>query len=102
MNIKNAQLAVDNWIKDHGVRYFNELTNMAQLTEEVGEVARIIARRYGEQSEKESDKNFVTTTCRVPKDLHAEVSRKMIGTSDSFQSVIIAMGSRNTSGETRR
>ncbi|MDK2772678.1 MULTISPECIES: nucleotide pyrophosphohydrolase [Flavobacterium] len=57
MNIKNAQLDVDNWIKEHGVRYFNELTNMAQLTEEVGEVARIIARRYGEQSEKESDKN---------------------------------------------
>ena len=56
MNIKNAQLVVDNWIKEHGVRYFNELTNMAQLTEEVGEVARIIARRYGEQSEKESDK----------------------------------------------
>ena len=57
MNIQNAQKAVDNWIKAHGVRYFNELTNMAQLTEEVGEVARIIARRYGEQSEKESDKN---------------------------------------------
>jgi len=57
MNIENAQVAVDNWIKEHGVRYFNELTNMAQLTEEVGEVARIIARRYGEQSEKESDKN---------------------------------------------
>ncbi|WCO02162.1 nucleotide pyrophosphohydrolase [Psychroserpens ponticola] len=57
MDIKNAQLEVDNWIKKHGVRYFNELTNMAQLTEEVGEVARIIARRYGEQSEKESDKN---------------------------------------------
>ena len=57
MNIKNSQLEVDNWIKNHGVRYFNELTNMAQLTEEVGEVARIIARRYGEQSEKESDKN---------------------------------------------
>lgn len=56
MNIENAQLAVDEWIKNHGVRYFNELTNMAQLTEEVGEVARIIARRYGEQSEKESDK----------------------------------------------
>ena len=56
MNIKDAQLAVDGWIKTHGVRYFNELTNMAQLTEEVGEVARIIARRYGEQSEKESDK----------------------------------------------
>ena len=57
MNLKNAQLDVDTWIKNHGVRYFNELTNMAQLTEEVGEVARIIARRYGEQSEKESDKN---------------------------------------------
>ncbi len=56
MNIKNAQQEVDIWIKDHGVRYFNELTNMAQLTEEVGEVARIIARRYGEQSEKASDK----------------------------------------------
>ena len=56
MNIHNAQDAVDEWIAQHGVRYFNELTNMAQLTEEVGEVARIIARRYGEQSEKESDK----------------------------------------------
>ena len=57
MNIQNAQQQVDDWIKEHGVRYFNELTNMAQLTEEVGEVARIIARRYGEQSEKESDKD---------------------------------------------
>ena len=57
MDINNAQIQVDNWIKEHGVRYFNELTNMAQLTEEVGEVARIIARRYGEQSEKESDKD---------------------------------------------
>ena len=57
MDIKNAQQEVDTWIKTNGVRYFNELTNMAQLTEEVGEVARIIARRYGEQSEKESDKN---------------------------------------------
>jgi len=56
MDLKDSQLAVDQWIKNHGVRYFNELTNMAQLTEEVGEVARIIARRYGEQSEKESDK----------------------------------------------
>lgn len=56
MSITKAQQEVDNWIKNHGVRYFNELTNMAQLTEEVGEVARIIARRYGEQSEKESDK----------------------------------------------
>ena len=56
MEIKNLQLKVDDWIKNHGVRYFNELTNMAQLTEEVGEVARIISRKYGEQSEKESDK----------------------------------------------
>lgn len=56
MTIEEAQQQVDNWIKKVGVRYFNELTNMAMLTEEVGEVARIIARRYGEQSEKASDK----------------------------------------------
>ena len=57
MEIKEAQKVVDNWIKEYGVRYFNELTNLAILTEEVGEVARIISRRDGEQSEKESDKN---------------------------------------------
>ena len=57
MTIEEAQKIVDNWINDYGVRYFDELTNMALLTEEVGEVARIISRRYGEQSEKESDKN---------------------------------------------
>ncbi len=57
MTIEEAQATVDNWIKTTGVRYFNELTNMAMLTEEVGEVARIIARKYGEQSFKESDKN---------------------------------------------
>lgn len=57
MQIKEAQQVVDQWIQEVGVRYFNELTNLAMLTEEVGEVARIIARRYGEQSEKESDKN---------------------------------------------
>ena len=56
MSIEKLQKDVDDWIQNHGVRYFNELTNMAQLTEEVGEVARIIARRYGEQSENESDK----------------------------------------------
>ena len=50
MPVELLQAEVDSWIKEHGVRYFNELTNMAQLTEEVGEVARIIARRYGEQS----------------------------------------------------
>lgn len=57
MEIKILQNQVDEWIKTIGVRYFNELTNMAILSEEVGEVARIISRRYGEQSEKESDKN---------------------------------------------
>jgi NTP pyrophosphatase (non-canonical NTP hydrolase) len=56
ITIEDAQKQVDQWITTTGVRYFNELTNMAMLTEEVGEVARIIARRYGEQSEKESDK----------------------------------------------
>ena len=69
MDLQHAQKTVDNWIKAHGVRYFNELTNMAQLTEEVGEVARIISRRYGEQSEKESDKN---------KDLRRRISRCFI------------------------
>ena len=58
ITISGAQKTVDQWIKDIGVRYFNELTNMAILTEEVGEVARIISRRFGEQSEKETDKNL--------------------------------------------
>ncbi len=58
MTIQEAQATVDQWIKDYGVRYFSELTNMAMLTEEVGEVARIIARRYGEQSFKPSDKEL--------------------------------------------
>ena len=56
MTLQESQQQVDQWIKTHGVRYFNELTNMTILTEEVGELARIMARRYGEQSEKESDK----------------------------------------------
>jgi NTP pyrophosphatase (non-canonical NTP hydrolase) len=59
MTIEEAQQAVDQWINTTGVRYFNELTNMAMLTEEVGEVARIIARQYGEQSFKASDKDKV-------------------------------------------
>ena len=58
ITINKAQKMVDDWIKTVGVRYFNELTNMAMLTEEVGEVARIIARKYGEQSEKKSDENL--------------------------------------------
>ncbi len=57
ITIKQAQKTVDDWIKTIGVRYFDEMTNMAILMEEVGEVARIMSRRYGEQSEKESDKN---------------------------------------------
>ena len=57
MELQKIQKRVDDWIKEYGIRYFDELTNMAQLSEEVGEVARIISRRYGEQSEKESDKS---------------------------------------------
>ena len=57
MTIKEAQTKVDEWVNTTGVRYFNELTNMAILTEEVGEVARIIARKYGEQSFKKTDEN---------------------------------------------
>lgn len=58
LGIKEGQEMVDQWIKKYGVRYFNELTNMAILTEEVGEVARIVSRKYGEQSFKESDKKL--------------------------------------------
>jgi len=58
MELKDLQNRVDSWIQEYGVRYFNELTNMAILTEEVGELARVMARRYGEQSEKDSDKNL--------------------------------------------
>ena len=58
MTLRTAQDTVDEWIKTVGVRYFSELTNMVILTEEVGELARIMARRYGDQSEKESDKNL--------------------------------------------
>lgn len=57
MTLQEAQQRIDKWINTTGVRYFNELTNMAMLTEEVGEVARVIARKYGEQSFKESDKS---------------------------------------------
>jgi NTP pyrophosphatase (non-canonical NTP hydrolase) len=57
MTIEDAQKAVDEWIKKYGVRYFNELTNMTILTEEVGEMARVMARKYGEQSFKEGEKD---------------------------------------------
>ena len=67
MTIQEAQARVDAWIKQYGVRYFSELTNMAVLTEEVGEVARVIARRYGDQSSKPGDdleRNFAKKTSR--------------------------------------
>jgi NTP pyrophosphatase (non-canonical NTP hydrolase) len=57
LTLDQAQIIVDTWIKTYGIRYFNELTNLAQLIEEVGEVARIMSRTYGEQSFKETDKN---------------------------------------------
>lgn len=60
MTIREAQDCVDQWIKTYGVRYFNELTNMACLTEEVGELARVIARKYGEQSFKEGESQDVS------------------------------------------
>lgn len=90
MEITKLQHEVDDWIKTVGVRYFNELTNMAILTEEVGEVARIISRRYGEQSEKPSDKEkdlgeeladvLFVTLCLANQtgvDLQAAFNRKM-------------------------
>ncbi|WP_392436920.1 nucleotide pyrophosphohydrolase [Cruoricaptor ignavus] len=90
MEISALQKQVDEWIKSVGVRYFSELTNMAILSEEVGEVARIIARRYGEQSEKEGDKTkdlgeeladvLFVTLCLANQtniDLQAAFDRKM-------------------------
>ena len=59
MNIKDLQIKVDDWINQHGVRYFNEIKNMTILTEEVGELARVMSRIYGEQSFKENDKNNI-------------------------------------------
>lgn len=59
MNIKDLQIQVDDWINQYGVRYFNELTNMAILTEEVGELARVMSRIYGEQSFKENEKSNI-------------------------------------------
>ena len=59
MNMKDLQIQVDDWINQYGVRYFNELTNMAILTEEVGELARVMSRIYGDQSFKENDKNNI-------------------------------------------
>lgn len=102
MTLQEAQRTIDEWIQTTGVRYFNELTNMAMLTEEVGEVARIIARRYGEQSEKPSDKDkdladeladvlFVTiclanqTGVDLTKALHKNLEKKTTRDADRHQ-----------------
>ena len=89
MNIKDLQIQVDDWINQYGVRYFNELTNMAILTEEVGELARVMSRIYGEQSFKENDKNnigeeladiFFVVLCianQTNTDLNLEFQKKM-------------------------
>ena len=74
ITLKQAQEQVDNWIKTYGVRYFNELTNMTILTEEVGELARIMARTYGEQSFKESDKHR-DLTAAFEKNLQKKTNR---------------------------
>ena len=87
MQIGNAQEVVDSWIKEHGVRYFNELTNMAMLTEEVGEVARIIARKYGEQSFKKSyeDKDLGSELADVLFVLICLANQTGINLEDAFQ-----------------
>lgn len=73
MTIKDAQQAVDSWIKEYGVRYFSELTNMTVLTEEVGELARIMARRYGEQSWKASDSRAADNGQQAMKEEMADI-----------------------------
>jgi NTP pyrophosphatase (non-canonical NTP hydrolase) len=87
MTIEEAQLIVDNWIKNYGVRYFSELTNMAILTEEVGEVARIIARKYGEQSfkNKENDKELADELADVLFVLICIANQTNINLTDALQ-----------------
>ena len=87
MTLQGAQEAVDSWIKKYGVRYFNELTNMALLTEEVGEVARIIARTYGEQSSKEADlkKNLADEMADVLFVLVCLANQTGVDLTDAFQ-----------------
>jgi NTP pyrophosphatase (non-canonical NTP hydrolase) len=87
MTIEEAQIIVDNWIKNYGVRYFSELTNMAILTEEVGEVARIIARQYGEQSfkNKENDKELADELADVLFVLICIANQTNINLTDALQ-----------------
>lgn len=86
ISIKQAQQIVDDWIKDVGVKYFSEMTQMAQLTEEVGEVARIISRTYGEQSSKKSDdKNLSDELADVLFVLICMANKTGIDLTDAFQ-----------------
>ena len=97
MTLKEAQNSVDEWINTIGVRYFSELTNMAILTEEVGEVARIIARRYGEQSEKPSDedKNLADELADVLFVLLCLANQTGINLQDSFNKRMMEKGLRD-------
>lgn len=97
MTIKEAQKTVDNWIKTYGVRYFNELTNMAILTEEVGEVARIIARKYGEQSFKkgENGDNLADEMADVLWVLLCLANQTGIDLTDAFQKNILKKTQRD-------
>lgn len=97
MTIKEAQKTVDNWIKTYGVRYFNELTNMAILTEEVGEVARIIARKYGEQSFKEGENgdNLADEMADVLWVLLCIANQTGINLTDAFQKNILKKTQRD-------
>ncbi len=97
MTIEEAQKTVDNWIKTYGVRYFNELTNMAILTEEVGEVARIIARKYGEQSFKkgENGDNLADEMADVLWVLLCLANQTGIDLTDAFQKNILKKTQRD-------
>ena len=97
MTIEEAQKTVDNWIKTYGVRYFNELTNMVILTEEVGEVARIIARKYGEQSFKEGENgdNLADEMADVLWVLLCIANQTGINLTDAFQKNILKKTQRD-------
>ncbi len=97
MTIQEAQKQVDNWIKKYGVRYFNELTNMALLTEEVGELARIIARKHGEQSfkENESDTSMADELADILWVLICLANQSGINLTDAFEKNIIKKTNRD-------
>ena len=76
MTLEEAQKQVDQWVKTYGVRYFSELTNMAVLTEEVGELARVMARKYGDQSFKEGEKDNIEEERSVGAPMHRQPDRR--------------------------